>query len=59
MFNLKSFFKKWCEIITKSKGLTRLFAYGEMVCFPVSAYVTGAIVYRIMPKTPDAIKKDV
>lgn len=39
MFNLKSFFKKRLEIIAKSKGLTRLFAYGEMVCFPVSVGV--------------------
>lgn len=43
MFNLKSFFLKRCEIIAKSRGLTRVFAYGEMVCFPVSVGVIGVV----------------
>ena len=43
MTTLKSFFKKRTEIIAKSHGLTRLFAYGEMVCFPVSVCVIGVV----------------
>lgn len=39
MFTVKSFFSKRCEIIAKSRGITRLFACGEMVCFPVSVGV--------------------
>lgn len=43
MTTLKSFFKKRCEIIAKSRGITRLFACGEMVCFPVSVGVIGIV----------------
>ena len=43
MFNIKSFFKKRCEIIAKSRGITRMFAVGEMVCFPVSVGVIGVV----------------
>ena len=43
MFSLKSFFRKRCELIAKSKGLTRAFAYGEMVCFPVSLGVIAVV----------------
>lgn len=43
MHNIKSFFHKRCEIIAKSRGITRLFAYGEMVCFPVSVGVIGVV----------------
>ncbi len=43
MFSLKSFFRKRCELIAKSKGLTRVFAYGEMVCFPVSLGVIAVV----------------
>lgn len=44
MTTLKSFFKKRCEIIAKSRGITRVFAIGEMVCFPVSVGVIGIVV---------------
>lgn len=43
IFSVKSFFRKRCEIIAKSRGITRLFAYGEMVCFPVSVGVIGVV----------------
>ena len=43
MFNLQIFFTKRFEIIAKSRGITRLFAYGEMVCFPVSVGVIGVV----------------
>ena len=43
MFSLKSFFRKRREVIAKSKGLTRVFAYGEMVCFPISVGVIAAV----------------
>lgn len=43
MFNLKRFFKKRFEIIAKSRRITRVFAYGEMVCFPVSVGVIGLV----------------
>ena len=39
----KLFFRKRCEIIAKSRGLTRWFAYGELVCFPISVGVVGAV----------------
>ncbi len=43
MFTPSIFFRKRCEIIAKSRGLTRVFAYGEMVCFPVSVGVIGVV----------------
>ena len=43
MSSLKSFFRKRREVIAKSKGLTRVFAYGEMVCFPVSVGVLAVV----------------
>ncbi len=43
MSSLNSFFRKRRELIAKSKGLTRVFAYGEMVCFPVSVGVIAAV----------------
>ena len=43
IFSVKSFFRKRCEIVAKSRGITRLFAYGEMVCFPVSVGVIGVV----------------
>ena len=48
MLNLKSFFKKRCELIAKSKGLTRVFAYGEMVCFPVSLGVIAVVLVHAL-----------
>lgn len=48
MFSLKSFFKKRCELIVKSKGLTRVFAYGEMVCFPVSLGVIAVVLVHAL-----------
>ena len=43
MTALKTFFKKRSEIIAKSRGVTRLFAYGEVVCFPVCVGVIGVV----------------
>lgn len=43
MTALKTFFTKRSETIAKSRGVTRLFAYGEMVCFPVSVGVIGIV----------------
>ena len=43
MFNIKEFFEKRCKIIAKSRGIARLFVYGEMVCFPVSVGVIGVV----------------
>lgn len=43
MTSFTSFLKKRSEIIAKSHGLTRLFAYGELVCFPVSVSVIGVV----------------
>ncbi len=48
MLSLKSFFRKRSELIAKSKGLTRLFAYGEMVCFPVSLGVIAVVVVHAL-----------
>ncbi len=48
MLSLKSFFRKRCELIAKSKGLTRLFAYGEMICFPVSLGVIAVVVVHAL-----------
>ena len=44
MLSLKSFFRKRHEVIAKSRGLTQVFAYGEMVCFPVSVGVIATVV---------------
>ena len=43
MFTQRTFFRKRCEIIAKSRGITRVFAIGEMVCFPVSVGVIGLV----------------
>ena len=43
MFGLKAFFKKRREVIAKSKGITKVFAYGETVCFPISVSVIAIV----------------
>ena len=43
MITLKSFFKKRSEIIAKSRGVAHLFAYGELICFPISVGVIGVV----------------
>ena len=43
MFGLKAFFRKRREVIAKSKGITKVFAYGETVCFPISVSVIAIL----------------
>lgn len=43
MFGLKAFFKKRREVIAKSKGVAKVFAYGETVCFPISVNVIAVV----------------
>ncbi len=43
MMGMKEFFKKRCEVIAKSKGITKVFAYGELVCFPISVGVIAIV----------------
>ena len=43
MLNLKTFFRKRHELIAKSKGLARLFACGEPICFPASLGVIAVV----------------
>lgn len=41
---MKEFFKKRREVIAKSKGITKkVFAYGELVCFPISVGVIAIV----------------
>lgn len=40
---MKGFFKKRREVIAKSKGVTKVFAYGETVCFPISVGVIAVV----------------
>ena len=40
---MKAFFRKRRAVIAKSKGLTRVFAYGETVCFPISVSVIAIV----------------
>lgn len=41
--NIKSFFHKRFKIISSVRGMTRLFACGELICFPVSVVVIGVV----------------
>ena len=43
MYNLKFYIAKRLEIVAKSRGVTRLFAYGELICFPISVGVIGIV----------------
>jgi len=54
MFGLTAFFRKRRDVIAKSKGITKVFAYGETVCFPISVSViaivaTHALLSLLMP----------
>ena len=54
MLGWTAFFKKRRDVIAKSKGITRVFAYGETVCFPISVSViaivaTHALLSLLMP----------
>ena len=48
MFGLKAFFKKRREVIAKSKGVAKVFAYGETVCFPISVSVIAIVVVHAL-----------
>ena len=43
MLGLTAFFRKRREVIAKSKGVTKMFAYGETVCFPISVSVIAVV----------------
>ena len=43
MFGLTAFFRKRRDVIAKSKGITKVFAYGEMLCFPISVGVIAVV----------------
>ena len=45
---MKEFFKKRREVIAKSKGITKVFAYGETVCFPISVGVVAIVVVHAL-----------
>ena len=40
---MKGFFKKRRDVIAKSRGVTKAFAYGEMLCFPISVSVIAVV----------------
>lgn len=48
MYNLKFYIAKRLEIVAKSRGVTRLFAYGELICFPVSVGVIGIVAVHFL-----------
>ena len=43
MLGLTAFFRKRREVIAKSNGVTKMFAYGETVCFPISVSVIAVV----------------
>ena len=43
MLGLTAFFRKRREVIAKSNGVTKVFAYGETVCFPISVSVIAVV----------------
>ena len=43
MLGLTAFFRKRREVIVKSNGVTKVFAYGETVCFPISVSVIAVV----------------
>ena len=48
MFGVVAFFKKRRDVIAKSKGVTKVFAYGETVCFPISVSVIALVAAHAM-----------